>query len=60
MLLFNNRRKLESLFLKWCNENGVAKTPLSVVSFLQINGLINEDKALEFIKNAETDVKSNV
>ena len=52
MLFFNHRRKLENLFLKWCKENGVANTPMSVVAFLQINGLIDEDKALEFVKNA--------
>lgn len=53
MLFFSHRRKLETLFLKWCKENGVATVPMSFVAFLQINGLINEDKALEFVKNAD-------
>lgn len=50
MLLFSQRCKLQELFLKWCAENDVANTPMSVFAFLQINGLINEEKVNEFLK----------
>lgn len=59
MLFFSHRRKLENLFLKWCKDTDAANRPMNVVAFLQSNGLIDEDKALEFIKNTSVEVKSN-
>lgn len=61
MLYYTHRKKLGDLFLKWCKDTGAANRPMNVVAFLQIKGLINEDAALEFIKDAEpVDVNSNV
>ena len=51
VLVFSDRQKLENLFVNWCKENDAAECSLNVVTFLHINGLINEEKALEFIKN---------
>ena len=50
MLLFSQRCKLQELFLKWCAENDVASTPMSVIAFLQVNGLIDETKTIDFLK----------
>lgn len=58
MLLFSQRHALEKLFIKWAEENGVAKTPLSVISFLQINELLDKDRAIEFLAKHEVVEKS--
>lgn len=50
MLLFSQRCKLQELFLKWCAENDVASTPMSIFVFLQDNGLIDERKTNNFLK----------
>ena len=51
LLVFSERQKLEYLFLDWCEENGAVNCPLNMVAFLQINKLIDEAAALEFVKN---------
>lgn len=50
MLLFSQRCKLQELFLKWCAENDVASTPMSVFAFLQVNGLFDEINTNKFLK----------
>lgn len=49
MLLFSQRKKLGDLYLEWIKENSILDCPLSMVSFMQINGLLNEDKAREML-----------
>ncbi len=53
MLIFSQRLKLEKIFNKWCEENGVRNCPQNVVAFLDIRGLINEKKFLEFLNSTE-------
>ena len=43
MIWFKQRMMIEKAFNKWAEENGVAKVPNSVVAFLEINGLLNEE-----------------
>ena len=50
MLLFSQRLKLQDLYLEWCEKNNVADTPLSVVTFLHINDLIDDEKANKFLE----------
>lgn len=50
MLFFSKRKKLEDMYYAWIKENGVKDCPFSVISYLVGEGLINEDKALQFIK----------
>lgn len=57
MLIFSKRLALEKLFLKWAKENGAATTPLNVVTFLQINGLLNEERTEEFLTEQESTKK---
>ena len=40
-LWFTERKNLEQLFLEWAEENNLAKTPMNVIAWLQINGAIN-------------------
>lgn len=49
MLYFTQRKRLGELAREWCYENGVLQCAESYVSFLVINGLIDEDKTKEFL-----------
>lgn len=49
MLFFSQRKKLGDLYLEWIEKNGILDCPLSMVSFMQINGLLNENKAREML-----------
>ena len=55
MILFSQRRKLGELYKQWTIDNHVLDCPSSVVDFLQIKGLLNEEKAQEFLA-----VKTNI
>ena len=46
----SKRMKLAREFDEWAKANGVdAKSPFNVITYLQIEGLLNEEKALEFL-----------
>lgn len=54
MLLFTRRKKLEEAYRKWLSENPQVKDcAFSCISFLELNNLINIDRALEFIEKME-------
>ena len=57
MLFFTDRLKLEKMFYRWArgHEPMIKECPMSVVSFLEGNGLLNEDKVKEFIKEESDD-----
>ena len=50
MLFFNKRKELEKRYYEWIKENGVKDCPFSVISFLVLYGLTNDEKILEFLK----------
>lgn len=50
MIGFGHRVKLEKMYHEWLKENGVFDRPVSIIAFLQLKGLLNEDKVLEFLK----------
>lgn len=52
-LFFNHRKKLAEMYKKWIKENDVKDSPENVISFLVINCLIDSEKAISLIKNAE-------
>jgi hypothetical protein len=49
MLFFSHRKKLGDLYLEWIDENDLLDCPQNMVLFMQINGLLNEDKAREML-----------
>ena len=54
MLLFGKRKKLEEAYRKWLSENPQVKDcAFNCISFLELNNLINVEKALEFIEKME-------
>lgn len=50
VLLFRDRNRLAELFYEWANENHVSYAATSVIGFLQINQLLDEDAIYEFLK----------
>lgn len=50
---FSHRLKLGEAYKKWIKENNFADTPASVIAYLQIIGVLDEQKALEFVNSLE-------
>ena len=49
-MIFSKRMALATVFEKWADENGVAKTPASVVTFLYGHGMLDAQKAFRIIE----------
>lgn len=50
MIFFSKRRELESRYYEWIKENNVKDCPFSVITYMSIHGLTNDEKILEFLK----------
>lgn len=50
MIFVGDRIEMERLYDAWAREHHVARYPQSVIAFLQINKLINEDAFREYLK----------
>lgn len=50
MLWFGERKELENKYLEWLNKSSAEDCPFNVICFLVINGLIDVEKAREFIR----------
>ena len=53
MLFFHKRRELENRYYEWIKENGVKDCPFSVISFMALYGLTNDEKIMEFFEGEE-------
>jgi hypothetical protein len=51
MLFFIQRKKLEEKYMKWVEQEKVANSPFNVISFLEINDLLNREKVVKFLKS---------
>ena len=60
MLFFNQRRDLSRAYQSWSEENSVTDCSFSVISFLTINNLLDEDKAKEFLRSGKEGVAAMV
>ena len=49
-MLFSERSYLSDLYYKWIEEHHVKDCSSSVIAFLEINYLINQDNARDFIR----------
>jgi hypothetical protein len=60
LLLFSKRLRLAELYEAWIAKNNIRDCPLSVVSFLTMHGLIDQEKAIKFLSENDTnEVKNN-
>lgn len=49
MFWFADRLRLGRLFERWAAENDVRVCPAGMLAYLQVNGLLNEEKARKFV-----------
>ncbi len=50
MIWFSGRKKLENKYKEWIKENNIADTSFNVITFLEIQGLLSEDKIKDFLE----------
>ncbi len=50
MILFSGRIRLAAMYELWRRKNFVADCPMSVVTFLQTSGLLDEEACKEALK----------
>lgn len=53
MMWFKDRNKLAKHFEKWAKENGASICPLNVITWLISVGLLDTDKAFEYLRENE-------
>lgn len=49
MIWFSQRQRLVNCFENWCRNEGLVQSATNLVAFLMLNGLLDEDKTLEFL-----------
>ena len=53
--LYSHRLKLVEAYKKWIKENSIADMPDSVIGYLQVIGVLDTKKALDFINSMESE-----
>lgn len=51
MMYYKHRKELADKYERWIQEYGVMNCPLSVITYLDANKFLNEDKISEFLKS---------
>ena len=59
MIWFSERKELEKQYYEWIKENGIADQPNSVIAFLEINGLLQNEKVHEKAGIVKSKPKTN-
>ena len=52
---FGLRMEIEKLYLEWCEEEGIANKPNSMVVFLMEKGWLNEEKIIKDLNEPKTE-----
>ncbi len=55
MIVFSDRVKLENRYKKWLEENSelgakIQDCPMNFINYLQEQGLLNEEKVLDYLR----------
>ena len=50
LVFFSHRIELERAFYAWAKEHGAAEKPNAFLAFLQMNGLLNAEKVIEWCR----------
>lgn len=51
MIYFSDRKKLEEKYKKWVKQEKVANCPFNVISFLELNNLLNRKKVFKYLES---------
>lgn len=46
-ICFSDRKKIEKMFKKYCEENYISKSLYNLITFLQYKDMLNTDKIIE-------------
>lgn len=57
---FSRRMKIEELFYEWCEAEGIAKKPNSMVVFLMEKGWLNEEQIIKDLADTPQTDKDKV
>ena len=52
-LFYKHRMQLSELYMKWLQRYNILDSSMSVLAFLEGNGLLNREKCLAFIEESE-------
>ena len=52
-LFYKHRMQLSELYMKWLQQYNILDSSMSVLAFLEGNGLLNREKCLAFIEESE-------
>lgn len=52
-LFYKHRMQLSALYMQWLQEYNILDSSMSVLAFLEGNGLLNREKCLAFIEESE-------
>ena len=50
IIFYSDRLEIERAFNEWADKKGVVKVPNALVSFLEINGLLNTEKTVKWCR----------
>ena len=53
MTWFSQRLKLQEVYTEWCKENNVLDCAMSVITFLDTNGMVDEDGVLDYLRSID-------
>ena len=55
MIFYGDRARIADEFERWAQERGAQSCPLNVVTFLMSRGLLDEERAVEYLKELEAE-----
>lgn len=56
MLFFSERNKIAKRFETWCKENNIAICSVNCITFLEMKGLLDENKVKEVLKDEKNNL----
>ena len=59
MLITNQKKKLAAKFEEWCREGNIPCCAISMIAFLQVHNLLNEEKTAEYLSSIDTPIEVN-
>ena len=55
MIFFSKRKKLEAKYVKWAEQNNIDICAETLIAYLVVNNLLNEEKVLGFLDENKKD-----
>ena len=49
-ICFSDRKKIEKMFIEYCEQNSIPKSLFNLITFLQIKDILNREKMKELLE----------